>query len=145
MTRLKQAAHEAGLPYGERKMTYNSRLAQELAKWAESKGKGDAFHQAVFRAYFVHGTNIGKVHELTELVNSIGLPGDEAREVLLKRVFKDAVDSDWARSHQLGIQAVPTFVLDHNALVGAQPYEKLVEFVEAFKVTKRKIEAYSPK
>ena len=61
MVRLKQAAQEAGLPFSDRTMTYNSRLAQELAKWAESEDRGDEFHRAVFRAYFVQGTNIGKV------------------------------------------------------------------------------------
>ncbi len=38
--RLNQVARELDLPFSERKMTYNSRLAQELAKWAESKGVG---------------------------------------------------------------------------------------------------------
>jgi len=55
MSRLKKVADELGLPLGERKKTFNSRLAQELAKWVESKGKGDTFHDAVFRAYFVDG------------------------------------------------------------------------------------------
>jgi predicted DsbA family dithiol-disulfide isomerase len=32
----------------KRKKTYNSRLAQELGKWAETKGKGDEYHDAVF-------------------------------------------------------------------------------------------------
>ena len=41
MARLKQVAEELGLTLGKRKKTYNSRLAQELAKWAESKGRGD--------------------------------------------------------------------------------------------------------
>jgi hypothetical protein len=35
MTRLKKVAEELGLPFGERKKTYNSRLAQELGKWAK--------------------------------------------------------------------------------------------------------------
>jgi predicted DsbA family dithiol-disulfide isomerase len=138
MGRLKQAAQEAGLPFSERKMTYNTRLAQELAKWAESKGQGEEFNQAVFRAYFVDGTNLGKVQELLALVKPIGLSGDEAQNVLTERRFKEAVDSDWVRSRQLGIQAVPTFVLDHNILVGAQPDEQLVKFVEAGGVRKRK-------
>jgi predicted DsbA family dithiol-disulfide isomerase len=138
MGRLKQAAQEAGLPFGERKMTYNTRLAQELAKWAESKGRGEEFHRAVFRAYFVDGLNLGKILELLALVKTIGLSEDEARGELTGRRFKEAVDSDWARSRQLGIQAVPTFVLDRNFLVGAQPYEQLVKFVEAGQVRKRK-------
>jgi predicted DsbA family dithiol-disulfide isomerase len=39
-------------------MTYNSRLAQELGKWVETRGKGDQYHDAVFQAYFVDGKNL---------------------------------------------------------------------------------------
>jgi predicted DsbA family dithiol-disulfide isomerase len=135
--RLKQAAREADLPYGDRKMTYNSRMAQELGKWAESKGKGDEFHHRAFKAYFVDCINIGKISELTSLAREIGLPEDEAREVLKKRSYKEAVDSDWVRSYHKGIQAVPTFLLGERILVGAQPYGKLAAFVEAAGVKKR--------
>jgi predicted DsbA family dithiol-disulfide isomerase len=132
MIRLKAAAREAGLPFAEqRKMTYNSRLAQELAKWAETKAKGDLFHQTVFQAYFVEGLNIGKVTALLELVNRLGLPVDEARSALQERYYKAAVDSDWIRSRELGIQAVPTLVLTGQALVGAHPYEKMAALVES--------------
>ena len=48
-----------GLPYGNRTMTYNSRLAQELGKWADSQPGGEAIHDALFRAYFVDVKNIG--------------------------------------------------------------------------------------
>ena len=127
--RLKAVAEELGLPLGERKKSYNSRLAQELAKWAESKGKGDEYHDAVFRAYFVEVKNIGKVDVLAAVAESAGLPAEEARQVLLSRTFKEAVDSDWVRSRELGITAVPTFVMDHRAVVGAQPYEVLEQFL----------------
>jgi predicted DsbA family dithiol-disulfide isomerase len=137
MLRLKQVADELGLPLGERKMTYNSRRAQELAKWAESKGKGDLFHEAVFRAYFVDGKNIGKVDELATLAQSIGLPEKEARSVLQSRTFKEAVDADWSRSRALGITAVPTFVIRDQAIVGAQPYEVLEELLKKCGVQKR--------
>jgi predicted DsbA family dithiol-disulfide isomerase len=135
--RLKKAADELGLPLGERKKTYNSRLAQELAKWAESKGKGDPFHEAVFRAYFVDGKNISKVDELVAVAESIGLSEKESRSVLELRSFKGAVDSDWTRCRDLGITAVPTFVIDHQAMVGAQPYEALEQFMKAAGVKKR--------
>ena len=138
MLRLKQVADELGLPLGERKKTYNSRLAQELAKWAESKGKGDPFHAAVFRAYFVDGKNIGKVDELVDLAKSIGLPDKETRSVLELRTFKKAVDSDWSRSRALGITGVPTFVVNGQAIVGAQPYEVLEQFLKNCGVKKRK-------
>jgi predicted DsbA family dithiol-disulfide isomerase len=137
MTRLKKAAQDAGLPFGKRTMTYNSRLAQELAKWAEIKGLGEAYHRAVFKAYFVDGKNIGQVGELLILAENLGLPTDEARKVLEQRDFKEAVDRDWGRSHQLGIRAVPTFLMGTHVLVGAQPYEKLVELITAAGIEQR--------
>lgn len=137
MARLRQVADELGLPLGERKKTYNSRLAQELAKWAESEQKGDPFHEAVFRAYFVDGINIGRVDELVVLAKSVSLSGEKARSVLELRTFKEAVDSDWERSRALGITGVPTFVIDHQATVGFQAYKDLEEFLKHCGVKKR--------
>lgn len=134
---LKQVANELGLPLADREKTYNSRLAQELAKWAESKGKGDAFHEAVFRAFFAEGKNIGDVNELAAIAKSVGLPGEEARSVLESRKFREAVDADWLRSRELGITAVPTFVVDRRAIVGAQPYEVLEKFLKTCGVKER--------
>jgi predicted DsbA family dithiol-disulfide isomerase len=127
--RLKQVADELGLPLGDRKMTYNSRLAQELSKWAEEQGKGDAFHETVFRAYFVDAINIGKVDELVKLAKSLELPEKEARSVLELRTYKQAVDADWVRSHELGVMAVPTFMVDDRSVEGAQSYELLEKFL----------------
>jgi predicted DsbA family dithiol-disulfide isomerase len=137
--RLKQVADEVGLPLGERKRTYHSRLAQELAKWAESEQKGDPFHEAVFRAYFVEGKNIGKVDELVLLAKGIGLPEKEAKSVLESRIFREEVDADWARSRALGITGVPTFVIDQQGVVGFQPYEALEQFLKNCGVKKRTI------
>ena len=126
---MKRVANEEGLPFVERKWTYNSRLAQELGKWAESMDRGEAFHHAVFRAYFAEAKNIGKIPTLIEIASTLGLPPDAAREVLENRAFKGAVDSDWSRSRKLGITGVPTFFMKGEALVGAQPYEILKQFV----------------
>jgi len=136
--KLKQVADELGLPLGPREKTYNSRLAQELAKWAESQEKGDAYHEAVFHAYFVDGKNIAKADELVSLARSIGLPEKEAKSVLESRRYKEAVNADWSRSHELGITGVPTFVIGNQATVGFQPYEALEQFLKSCGVEKRK-------
>ena len=138
MRRLIKTAAELGLPFGERKKTYNSRLAQELGLWAESKNKGDVFHPAAFKAYFVDGKNIGKIPVLVDLAASVELPGEEAAAVLETRAFKAAVDADWNLSREKAITAVPTFVMNQDKLVGAQPYEMLVKLMEANGVKKRK-------
>ena len=137
MRRLKDKAAELGLPFGERTKTYNSRLAQELGSWAESKTRGDAFHMAAFKAYFVDGKNLAKIAVLLDLASSVGLPREEAEAVLSKRAFRDPVDEDWAISKAKGITAVPTFVINHDRLVGAQPYEMLEKFVAANGVRKK--------
>ena len=119
-----------GLPYGNRTMTYNSRLAQELGKWAESQPGGEAIHDALFRAYFVDGKNIGDPAVLLGVATDLGLHESQAREVLEKRTYKDAVDADWEKSRRYGVTGVPTFVVGNRGVVGAQPYEALEELVK---------------
>ena len=109
--------------------TYNSRLAQELAKWAETQDGGTAIHDALYRAYFVDGLNIAEIENLMAVVRQLGLSEDEAREVLTSRLFSDAVDADWQRCRDFGITAVPTFVVGNQGVVGAQPYEALESLV----------------
>ena len=128
--RMKALMEQEQLPYNsERKMTYNSRLAQELVKWAEGKGKGDEIHDPLFRAYFVEAKNIGKPDVLAEIANKVGLPRDEAVEELASRSFKEAVDNDWRRCAEIGVDAVPTFLIGRHALVGAHSYEELERLV----------------
>jgi predicted DsbA family dithiol-disulfide isomerase len=119
-----------GLPYGDRAMTYNSRLAQELGKWADTQPGGEALHDAFFRAYFVEARDISNLEVMLEVVKSVGLPVEAAREVIEKRTFKDAVDADWKLSREYGITGVPTFVVGRYGVVGAQPYEALVDLVK---------------
>jgi predicted DsbA family dithiol-disulfide isomerase len=118
-----------GLPYGERKMTYNSRLAQELGKWAESQRGGEAIHDALFRAYFVDGRNIGDPDVLVQVAKDLGLDAVRAREVIEKRTHKAEVDADWEKSRRYGVTGVPTFVVGDRGVVGAQPYEALERLV----------------
>ena len=137
MENLTQVAAELGLPYEKREKTYNSRLAQELGKLAEKNGIGDLYHMAAFRSYFADGLNIGLDSTLMQLGTSLGLAVDDVRNALEKRAFKDEVDEDWNRSYQMGVTAVPTFMLNGMSLVGAQPYEKLVQLMETNGVKKR--------
>ena len=79
-SRLKGLMDAEGLPYGIRTHTYNSRLAQELGKWAETQPGSDGIHQALFRAYFVGGLNISRIDVLLDVVRSVNLPeGGRAR------------------------------------------------------------------
>jgi len=127
---MKARMDAEGLPYGQRSMTYNSRIAQELGKWADTQPGGEAIHDALFRAYFVEARDISQPDVLLEIVKAVGLPVDAARQVIEQRTFKDAVDADWKLSREYGITGVPTFVAGRYGVVGAQPYEALEALVK---------------
>lgn len=129
LSHLKQTADQLGLPFGRRTMTYNSRHAQELGKWAEAKGQGDAYHHKAFQVYFVDGKNIAEPEVLSNLAMAVGLDGEDALEIIRRGDFKDAVDKDWHRSRQMDIHAVPTFQINGRLLVGAQTYKVLRNLV----------------
>ena len=120
---------EENLPYGNRTHTYNTRFAQELAKWGESFSKGEAMNLKLFEAYFAEGRNLAEPVVLLEVAEAAGLDRDAAEEMIRKRSFRDAVDADWKRAHELGVTGVPTFVSGNRGLVGAQTYEVLEQLI----------------
>ena len=129
-TRMIGLMDEEGLPYGKRSHTYNSRLAQELGKWADTQPGGEAIHDALYRAYFVDAVNVGDVDALLTIAGDVGLDVYAAREVLQSRSFSDAVDADWDLSRRYGVTGVPTFVAAQKVVVGAQPYEVLENLLQ---------------
>jgi len=128
--RMKQLMDNEGLPYGERTITYNSRLAQELASYAVTQPGGEKIHDQLFQAYFVDGTNIASVDNLIDIAISIGLSEEESRDILLSRRHQATVDTDWNRTRDLGLTGVPAFVVGQHGVTGAQPYEVLERLLE---------------
>jgi predicted DsbA family dithiol-disulfide isomerase len=130
MAKLAKVAEELDLPFAERTMTYNSRRAQELGKWAEEQGRGDEFHDLAFRAYFAHSRNLAEEDVLRDVARQAGLDPDGAWEVIQSGAKAKAVDTDWRYSRERGVTAVPSFLMNGNMMVGAQPYAKLASLVQ---------------
>ncbi|MBN1957784.1 MAG: DsbA family protein [Desulfuromonadales bacterium] len=131
MAELQALAQELGLPFGVRIHTYNSRLAQELGKWAELQGRGDNFRAAVYHAYFADGRNIAHKDVLLDLCQNLDLPLSEARKVLAERLFSSAVDDDWQRAGLFGVRSVPTHIYRQQMLVGFQDYAAFKKLVSS--------------
>ncbi len=123
--RLKNLMEAEGLRFNERTHTYNSRLAQELAKGY------DSLRDRLYKAYFEESLNIGDIDVLVRIAQSGGVPADDARRALTERTFKAAVDADWQAAHRYGITGVPSFIAGGQKLVGAHPYEVLEKLVIA--------------
>lgn len=127
--RLQKVMQREGLPYGTRTMTYNSRLAQELAAWADDIQSESTIHHHLYQAYFVQGLNLADLDVLASLATQAELPADKIQAVLNDRLYRAQVDSDWNRCRELGISSVPTYQANNQQVVGAQSYEVLQELV----------------
>ncbi|MGM0774781.1 DsbA family oxidoreductase [Marinobacter sp.] len=108
--------------------TRNTFDAHRLVKWAGEHGKQTAMKMAFFEAYFGRAENISNPDALVYCVESIGLDGDRARELLASDQYADAVRQDEAQYQQAGVSAVPAYIINQKYLVsGAQEPETLVK------------------
>ena len=135
--RMKELMILENLPYKNRTHTYNSRLAQEIGAWAQSIDNETSIHDNFFEAYFVQGLNVGLESVILDVVSKSGLNPEEARKVIKNRLFMKNIDDDWNKSRNYGVTGVPTYVYQKQSLVGAQPHENLVEFLNYFGIPKR--------
>ena len=129
-TQMRQLMAAEGLPYGDRTMTYNSRLAQEFAKWVEHESGSQAIHEALYKAYFVENANLASHDTLIDIAKAMNLSADAARETLRTRSYRSQVDADWTRARAIGITSVPTFLTGTHGLVGARSYEELAGLLQ---------------
>ena len=127
---MKGVMADAGLPFGDRSHTYNSRFAQELGKWADTQENGEIINYLLYKAYFVNNINISDIDKLVKIAEAAGLDGGAARRVLEEREFELEVDEDWRFSKEIGVTSVPTFYSNDLAVVGCQPYDTLEKFVK---------------
>ena len=109
----------------------NSRPALIGAKYAEAHGQGEAYHAAMFRAYWQKAQNIEDQQVLREVAESVGLDGADFLAALADPQFERQVDADIQQAMQYGLGGVPALVFAEKYLVnGAQPYGVLLELVE---------------
>lgn len=103
-----------------------TRLAHVATKAAAALGQGDAFHRAVFRAYWFEGRDIGSAAVLAEVAAAVGLAPAAYEAELADDVHRYAVTADQQWAYQAGLGGVPAFIFGERYLVsGAQPVELL--------------------
>jgi predicted DsbA family dithiol-disulfide isomerase len=119
-----------GLEHSDRSKTYNSRLAQELGMWADTKPNGRALHRELYRTYFVRGENLAQKAVLLAAVERAGLDVAEAEKVLDERSYSDQVDAAWRRARQMQITGVPSFIAGNYLTTGFHPVDELEKFIE---------------
>ena len=125
------AQDQYGLTINSGPFGIDSRPALVGAKYAESQGVGDLYHQAVFRAYWLEARSLEDQAVLREIAESTRLDGDDFLTALDSEELDLAVSADIAQAQMLNITGVPALVFEKKYLVsGAQPYDVLTEVVE---------------
>lgn len=116
-----------------------SRAAHEAAAFAANQGCFDAMHEALFRAFFEEGRDIGRNEVLGEIADSIGLDAHQLTSALEEKRFTGAVEEDQRLALQLGVSGVPIMTLrpgdsrwdEALALQGAVPYDHMEAATDA--------------
>lgn len=108
-----------------------SRRAHEAAHWARRHGKFRKYNDALFRAFFQRGENIGNIEVLVRLASDMGLDGNDLRAALDNGLYLENVLADEREAKKLGLNGVPAFVANRKiALSGVQSVESLQKLVE---------------
>jgi predicted DsbA family dithiol-disulfide isomerase len=109
----------------------NTLRAHRLIRYAVDEGPDGDIVEALFHAYFHDGLDIGDIHVLTEIGGRVGLDREAVRRYLAGEKGTREVCSEDRRARQLGIHAVPCFVLERGyAISGAQEPEMFLSLID---------------
>ena len=112
-----------------------SRKALEAAEYVHGEGRFDEMHEALFRAFFEGGKDIGKEEMLLQLGASVRLEREGLEFALEEGLYTEKVLADEELARRLGVGSVPTMFVGlagqplekAEVIVGAQPYGGRIE------------------
>ncbi|MCU0987030.1 MAG: DsbA family oxidoreductase [Acetobacteraceae bacterium] len=128
--RVAEAGGAAGLAFRHDLMarTPNTTNAHRLSRFAAEAGCQPAVMEAIFRAYFQEGRDIGDGATLAAIAAEAGMDGVAIAARLATGEAREEVQAEAAAASRAGISGVPTFVLNRHVLFsGAQAPETIAE------------------
>ena len=106
-----------------------TRKAHEAARFAAERGLEERMRDAIFRAYWADGRDIGRIDVLTALIQPLGVDPVDLKIALDIDQFEDTVANDLHTARRLHIPGAPTLFIGTGPgaaiLVGAQTPEAL--------------------
>ncbi|MFC7487161.1 DsbA family oxidoreductase [Knoellia sp. CPCC 206453] len=125
-------AAEVGLDFQwEKVVSGNSFDAHRVIHLARARGLETPVTERIMRGWYSEGAAIGDTDTLVGLAVEGGLGEKDVREMLGSDAHGYDVRADEATANQIGVTAVPTFVLDQKfAVTGAQPVDGLLRALE---------------
>lgn len=108
----------------------NTTLSHQLIQITPHNVQTD-MSDAVTRAHFEEGRDIGQLSVLLDVAEEVGLNREDTEQKLRAGAGSDQVEADLRFAKEAGISGVPFFVFnDRYALSGAQPVEVFVQTLQ---------------
>ena len=129
-------AEAAGLKINLEAMerTPNTLDAHRLIHWAGIEGRQTFVVDLLFRAYFVEGRDIGDHEVLCDIADTAEMDAAVVRKLLETESDIEDIRARDAHSREMGINAVPTFIVGgRHAVPGAQPADLWLKVIEEIK------------
>ena len=128
---IKRVGEDVGIPFrfDDIPRTPNTLDAHRLIRHAQQPDidKAEPLVEALFDAYFLNSRDIGDFGVLSDIADSVGLPGDEARRLLESTDYADEIKAEDSYARRMGIGGVPCFIVNGKyALSGAQEPESFL-------------------
>lgn len=138
LARMRQYLHERGGQLGinfdfeSDCIIGNTMDAHRLIKWGTSAGCQDQIVELLMQAYFEDCKNIANRELLLEIANKSGLDA-----IIVQNLFENdndiaMINEEIERAKKIGVSSVPFYIFDSkSALVGAEPYDKIINFIQS--------------
>jgi len=140
--RITEVAAGVGIEFHLEKLTRtpNTLKAHRLIRLAGQRGVQDGVVEALFKAYFCNGADLGDDAALADIGQSGGLDRDAVLAMLASDAGQREVLAGDQMARNCGIQGVPSFALQGHVLFsGAVPAEEMADtFRRAWELLKDK-------
>lgn len=121
--RIREAGAEEGIAFAFERMprTPNTFASHRVVRFAAREGRQDEAVEALFRAVFMNGRDIGDFETLVDVGAECGIDPVALAEHLAGAEEADALRAEEERSRRMGVTGVPFFIIGGRyAVTGAQ-------------------------
>ncbi|WP_141332697.1 DsbA family protein [Myxococcus sp. AB025B] len=128
---LKLRAAQAGLKMVDRDVIPSTQRAHQATEYARTQGKLEPYHAAILRRYWSEGQDLWQWETLRGAAEEVGLDADALQRAVEGGEFAKVVEDAVRAAQELGVSAVPTFVLGERfGIQGAQDYAVFKQAME---------------
>jgi predicted DsbA family dithiol-disulfide isomerase len=128
VTQVTDYGSDVGITIKTRSL-YNSKASLKVNEFAKKQGRFNEFHAAVFKAFLVDDLNIGNIETLLDVAEHAGLDREATRLFIESPEAEYLISESRNEALRLGINSVPSFIINNNLIRGAYPLETMTELI----------------